>query len=492
VGTRVSVFLLLLFTLAFGLFGIERSLWVDEAWVANSVHAPTLGGMFYYPGWLQTSPPLFLLLERGAVDALGLSNAAFRAIPLALELAAAGLFFAAARRLVALPLAVLAAAAVAFHPIAIEYSRTAKQYSGELAVTAALLGAACAYFLRPSPRAFRVLLIALLAGMTLSYPTVFLIPGLIAALCATGARRQGGWLALASGAMLGILYLLFIRPNYSPELRDFWAASPERFWTAGSAAAIFLCAGALAWFLLAARRGEARANWMYCFCAAPGLLLAAASALGWYPASPRAWLFLLPCLAMLLALFADALLKLRPSIRIPAKAALWIAAAAIPAIAGWRQVHQHRNRPEEDLAGPVQFLRRHAAPGDLLLVHASVKEGFQLYAAMDGFTEPRPVYGATGWPCCVRGHLAPPHSSSRPAVIEDLQAKIPKNFTGRVWLMYSSRPTQWNYTGLDEGNLWRSEVWAMGCPPEPFVAFANVSLSPMNCGARAAPRSYPK
>ena len=62
VSGRLATIVLLGFTLILGLYGIERSLWLDEAWVANSVHAPTLHGMFYYPNWLQTSPPLFLLL----------------------------------------------------------------------------------------------------------------------------------------------------------------------------------------------------------------------------------------------------------------------------------------------------------------------------------------------------------------------------------------------------------------------------------------------
>jgi len=476
-------FLLLAATLAFGLFGIERSLWLDEAWVANSVHAPTLREMFYYPGWLQTSPPLFLLLERATIHLFGLSNAALRAVPLTLEMAAVGLFFAAARRVAALPLAVLATTLVAFHPVAIEYSRTAKQYSGEVAASAALLAAASAYLGNASPRTFRWLLVALLVAPPLSYPAVFLIPGLVVAVWATGDRRGAAWLALTASSVLAILYPLFIRPNYSPALRQFWAASSEHVSSAALIAAICLCAGALAWFAFAAGARQ----WMYWICAVPGLLLVASSALGWYPATPRTWLFVLPCLVMLLAILADEFLGRWPRIVPAVSTMVWIAAAAIPLAAAWRQVHQHRNLPGEDFAGAVQFLRQHAAPADLLLVHPSVKEGFELYATMEGFAAPRPVYGATGWPCCVRDHLAPPHSSTRQAVIDDLEAKIPRSFSGRVWLMYSSRPTQWDYTGLDEGNLWRSQAWAMGCPPEQFVAFTNVALSPMVCSARTAP-----
>src|SRR5579863_4334225 len=103
-----------------GLYGIERSLWLDETWVANSVLQPALSGMFNYPDWLQTTPPLFLLLERGVVQVFGLSNFTLRIIPLALSLVAVGALMAAASRVVSPPFAVLGGALMAFHPTVIE------------------------------------------------------------------------------------------------------------------------------------------------------------------------------------------------------------------------------------------------------------------------------------------------------------------------------------------------------------------------------------
>src|ERR1041385_1272814 len=34
---------------AMAAYGIGRSLWLDEVWVANSLREPSLGGMFHYP-----------------------------------------------------------------------------------------------------------------------------------------------------------------------------------------------------------------------------------------------------------------------------------------------------------------------------------------------------------------------------------------------------------------------------------------------------------
>ena len=112
--TRLAAAGLLLAALLLGLDGIGRSLWLDEAWVANSINAPTLSEMFYYPNWLQSSPPLFLLASRGTVRVLGLSNRSLRIVPLAMALLATLGLFTAATRLQSLPFAALATAILVF------------------------------------------------------------------------------------------------------------------------------------------------------------------------------------------------------------------------------------------------------------------------------------------------------------------------------------------------------------------------------------------
>src|SRR5579863_949213 len=112
---------LVLAALALGIYGIDRSLWMDEAWVANSVLAPSLSGMFYYPDWLQSTPPLFLLLTRAAVGLFGVSNSVFRVLPLALALIAIAAMVTVSRRLLSPPFAALACALLVFNPTTIEY-----------------------------------------------------------------------------------------------------------------------------------------------------------------------------------------------------------------------------------------------------------------------------------------------------------------------------------------------------------------------------------
>jgi hypothetical protein len=125
---------------------------------------------------------------------------------------------AAARRVVSPAFAILATATLAFHPTVVEYFRSFKQYGGEVAATSLVLWAAVTYLKRPEHKQFYLLLAVVVAAMTLSYPTVFLLPGLILVV-ALGDRRRALLLAGVSGVVLAVLYLLLVRPNYTPALR---------------------------------------------------------------------------------------------------------------------------------------------------------------------------------------------------------------------------------------------------------------------------------
>ncbi len=468
---------LILGVFSLGIYGMGRSLWLDEAWVANSIHAQSLAGMFYYPDWLQVNPPLFLLLARAAVRVLGASNAAFRVVPLLLAVAAAASMLAVSRRLLRPGFAILAASVVAFDPTAIEYSRTLKPYSGELAASAILLLAAVRYVQQPDRRRYLWLLATVALAMPLAYSAVFVVPGIVLILGRSGAGLRPAILAsLAGGILLG-MYWFSIRPNLAPELREFWAAGADRGMTAGLWAALLFC-------IAAAIRAGLKRDLIAIVCVVPCLLLAAGGALGWYPVSHRTRLFALPCFTLLAMMTAEDLLRRWPDRWFDQKAVEATALALALGIAGHAavsQVIERRATAEEDFAAAVRFLEQRVRPADLLLVHACCKEGFLLYSKMDGWNPPRVLYGDTGWPCCARGKNARPGSSTESAVIGDLDAKIPRGYSGRIWLLFTTRPTQWSYVGLDEGELWRKHLWDRGCPPGPYLRFENLAVSPMDC-----------
>ncbi len=136
-GRRVAGVVLALGVLWMGLAGIHRSLWLDEAWVANSIHANSLGEMLWGGEWLQTSPPLFLLIARAAVNVFGLSTETLRAVPLLFACIAGIAVWCASGRW-----APLAVAAVLLPGVAVEYFGAFKQYGAEAAAVAVVLWSA--------------------------------------------------------------------------------------------------------------------------------------------------------------------------------------------------------------------------------------------------------------------------------------------------------------------------------------------------------------
>jgi len=79
--------------------GIGRPFWLDEAWVANSALAPSLGEAFRYDTWLQTTPPMFLVAIRLAHHIIGGFEIGFRVVPFAFGVASVLLALILGKRL---------------------------------------------------------------------------------------------------------------------------------------------------------------------------------------------------------------------------------------------------------------------------------------------------------------------------------------------------------------------------------------------------------
>ena len=229
---RVTIYLIAIGVAVYGvmqrLSGMGRSLWLDEAWVANSVLASSLKGMFYYDAWLQSSPPLFLLLVRGVVSHLKPTNTALRLIPLLMGILAILSMLALARRLLLRQFALLAWTLFVLSPVAVDYSKELKQYSAELAVSTTILLVCALYIESATVRRFWLLVGAFVIGLSIGYATVFILPGVILLICVTPIRPRTSsagkslmagrllralCLATAVGTMLLGEYVLLIKPN---------------------------------------------------------------------------------------------------------------------------------------------------------------------------------------------------------------------------------------------------------------------------------------
>lgn len=478
--TRICSVAIALAALGAGFYGLGRSLWLDEAWVANSALAPSIGAMFFHTHWLQVNPPAFLLLLRAAVHVFGLSNDSLRLIALLLDLAAVVCMLAAARRVISPGFALLAAAALAFHPNVIEYSHTLKPYSGEAASAAAILLAAIVYVQKRDRIRFFVLLGTMLAALPLAYPAVFLAPGVALIVYFEEGFASAALTALLSAADFLIVYAFFIRPNTTPALREFFAASADAGVTPGVLIALLIVIVLAARVISRVRSGTAAArDRIQFFCLLPCLILVIAGLAGWYPNSHRTRLFLLPGFILAAAITADELLA---RWKLGSVAALCLA-LAVPAYAISKEVGEHRNQPQEDTAAAVRYLQARVAPGDLIVVHPSAREGFLLYTAMDGWKVPyrQVVFSGIGWPCCQRDIPVKPPSPTPAQVHADLAARLPPVLTGRLWLFFTSRTTHWDYVGLIEPEEWERYLGSRGCASQSYTDFGGLAIRMMQC-----------
>ncbi len=103
---------------------------------------------------------------------------------------------------------------------------------------------------------------------------------------------------------------------------------------------------------------------------------------------------------------------------------------------------------------------------------------------MEGWHDHPAIYGDTGWPCCARGKIATPGSSTVRALSDDLDRKVPRGYVGRIWLFYSARHTHWTYVGSPtKANSGARTPLGPGAarPTGPYLQLQNIAISAMDC-----------
>ena len=200
----------------------SRNLWTDEAWVALAVMQPTAKEALAAG---QSTPPFYLLTIWAMVQLWGHSEMVLRGLSWLFGVGTLGLIWRFSRRLVEVPAALLALAAVAFSPIMVYYSKELKQYSGDAFFAVLVLWLTERLQARGGQQGWLPLALAGVVGLGFSQPLIFTLPVAGAVLWLTLPRPQrlrlaclgGVWLLAAAG-----YYLLFIRREIDPELVAYW------------------------------------------------------------------------------------------------------------------------------------------------------------------------------------------------------------------------------------------------------------------------------
>jgi Dolichyl-phosphate-mannose-protein mannosyltransferase len=476
----------------------NRSLWLDEAFIAlNLIHRP-LSGLSGRLVLHQAAPLGFLWVSKIVEMTLGPGERALRLLPLLCGLAAIPLFFHLARRLLHRQGAVVACAVFALSQPLIYYSSEVKQYSGD--VLAALLVAWAASYLRERPGfpAAAVLAIAGVAALLFSHPAAFVLamagmallfdllrPRTIGLLAAVGLIWGAAFLTLYFVSLRALTHDVFFRRSFA-SLGAFPPFDPGggAKWLIHQTLALFsdtagislagvglLCAalGILAWW----RRAPGRVIlWI-----GPIVLVVFAAALRLYPFAPRTTLFAVPGIALLIAEGTEEIrTRLRGAGGAPHIAILLLLFAQ-PALLAVRNLLQPRGH--EELRPVLSRIEREHRPEDVVYVYYGAQYAMRYYLE----TRSLPFSGELARRAFVPETTMSPGSAWYPPVLRSVPPELfvgsphrhdwaayghevePLRGQRRVWIIFSHI---WVRDGVDEGQLILQDLDQMGRRIEAF------------------------
>jgi hypothetical protein len=452
---------------------MRASIWLDEAWVANSILSPTWKEMFYYPRWLQHTPPLFLALDRLLTKVAGPSEPALRLLPMLAGLMAIPVLAIALRKLFGPASALCGTSLVIVNFWAAKYAQQVKQFGADVFASALLVFLVARYCQRPDRRNFTLLVGSFVAMSFLSSTAFFMGPSVMAAILLgrlwqvppylQARRLKIALLSLTLGSVLN--YLVFIRPNRNSNLVAYWADNclkPSHPFTSardlftsfgellvpqvipvafllGAAIVVAMVAG-VAIALIGAARGSRKAVVILLLGALPLAVAVVASLLGLYPLlrAPRMLLWALPGCAVLLAATLDPVfnaIRLRIARGNQTPIFYSAAAACFFAVLAFNLIVVRYPRPNERNAAAMRFLHQSMGPSDILFVHRRMIEQYHYYSGLQGWAPRRVDFGNTDWPCCARNgesYLDSPNIQSYAAELRQAAAQIER--PGQLWM----------------------------------------------------------
>lgn len=496
---------------------MNRSLWLDEAWVANSIREPSWRGMFFYDRFVQASPPLYLTLSRFVTGVLGSSEWCFRAVAwigAALSVVLASVAF---RRLFDLPLATLGAALIALDYWSVKYGQQAKQYGTDMLASALLLWLLVGFFQRERARRdFALLCGAAVLCAFLSFPAIFWFPSVVLAALVPSRERSVDWpraaIAAASlGASLAILIFVFERPipvgviasswdllkaylqpgHPFASARDLFLAFAEllvpRAFPASKLLAFPLVALAAMGFVRAVVKSRENGPALAVILGGAGPLATsiALSFLHRYPllVYPRVLLWSLPSLGLLI-LYALEPPALRLIARFGARGVLYatVSACLLATLFVDRFLVSHPT-PTEDNRQAIEFIRSGIGPSGVLYVHGGMSQQFEYYRWQIPWDPPHVYVGNTDWPCCFLNQdrvASDPHATDFAADLA--QAAALAQGGSSLWLLLPAGTASHWSSGIAKGLASIPAVMAAhACRTDQIRYFGQTLVESFNC-----------
>jgi uncharacterized membrane protein len=387
-----------------------RSLWLDEAMLANNILSRTFTGLFQPLSDNQGAPVGFLLLQKTITLILGNSEYALRLLPFVAGILSLAAMFALMRKITSPFVGTLALALFAFSPALVYYASEVKQYSSDVAIALGL----CLLYLKYeqaeiNPKDAVLLALAGTFAVWVSHPALFVLGGIGLALFLLSVREKNSHrmitlllIAAAWSLSLGALYFVNLRQLASHQFfQDFWRegflprALPDALaWLGYSLYAPFADLLGLrtqyvftAFLFLIGLVGLTRRLPRLGLALALIFILALfASFLTLYPFAGRMVLFLAPALILLLADGTEAVAALfaRPA---------WLAWTVRLALTGYLLfgpltiAAENFTAPKtrEHIRPTMEYLRDFRKDGDLVYIYYWAEHAVHYYAPKYGF-----------------------------------------------------------------------------------------------------------
>lgn len=398
--------------LRIGQYLANRSLWLDEALLAQNIANRSLAGLTQPLDHDQGAPVGFLFVQKLTVQALGNEDYILRLIPLAAGVLSLYLVYKVAGYYTTGTAILVALALFAISGPLVYYASEVKQYSSDVAICLLLLLVAAGCFEADgAPKHYVALGVAGALALWFSHPALFVVAGiglsLALYLLARRDWRMLSWLGgvfVAWSASFVALYVFSLRALAANDtLIRYWGSSfmpmppwrdpawlPDAFLNmledpAGlSAVSIAMVAFFLGCLSLLLRR------WPIAFALIlPFALVLLASGLRKYPFSGRLMLFIVPLAFLLIADGIERtrmiLLRINPWVSFGAWLILAAALLSAPAAHALQNLRQPQLR--EHIKPVVSYIAQHKLDEDSIYVYYGAEFLFRYYAPRYGFQE---------------------------------------------------------------------------------------------------------
>jgi hypothetical protein len=393
---------------------VNRSLWLDEAWLAlNVLGRSTADLILRRLDFNQAAPPGFLLLVKLGVLAWGGSEYVLRLVPLLFSLASLPLFAWVARRTLAPAGALMAVALAVMSPELIRYAAEFKQYGLDVAVGIGVIATALPFF-NGSRRTLHAVALCLTGAVAVwfSHPAPFFLAAVGVAVLIQW--RLKGQPAIGTLIAIGTVWVASFAVMYTVSLRDLAANQGLREAWAGAFAPSVFSFSLVGWLGRQVKdlfaytfAGELEGVSIFAVLAGSASLVAArpvravllvapmgfallAALLGRYPFQNRLVLFTLPLLALLAGEGVD---YVRANVRgARVVTALFVAMVLFgPAYASF----SHLIRPFrlEEVRPVIAYVQHQSLPDDVIYLAPSAAPAFRYHAPRMGFRPKHVIVG---------------------------------------------------------------------------------------------------